>query len=110
MSVKGKFGIAWALVFVAVAAAPALACLSYLAQDINTHGCCPQEKPPEIVLARCCFYSPAATARSLEIPAPIVAAAMSIVVDPAELTSGVEPLLIPILHISPPGCSSILRI
>jgi len=106
---KAKLGIAWAVIF-AIVAAPALACLSYLARNANTHGCCPQEKPQSEVLARCCVYSPAAMARSVDVPPPMIEAAMFMPIDPAELTSDVEPAVIPNLDTSPPGCSSILRI
>jgi len=106
---KAKFGIASALIF-AIAAAPALACLIYLAENANTHSCCPRETPPSAVLARCCVYSPAITARSVDVPAPMIGTAMFIAIDQPELTSDVETVVIPNLDTSPPGCSSILRI
>jgi hypothetical protein len=109
MSGKAKLGIATALMF-AIAAAPALACLIYIAHNAKTHSCCPQEKPQGAVLARCCAYSPAITARSIDVPAPMIAAAMFMVSDPAEVTSDLEPVVIPNLDTSPPCCSSILRI
>ena len=109
MSVKTKFGIASALIF-AIAAVPALACLSYLAQNTNTHNCCPQEKPQSAVVARCCVYSPAVTAHGVDVPAPMIAAAMFTAIDSLELATRVEPVVIPSLETSPPGCSSILRI
>ena len=110
MSSKAKFGIASSVIFVAIAAAPALLCLSYLAQNANTHSCCPQEKPQSAVVASCCIYSPAVTARSVDIPAPMIATAAFMAIDPSELTSNVEAVVIPNLDTSPPGCSSILRI
>jgi len=106
---KAKLGIASALIF-AIAAAPALACLIYIAQNANTHSCCPQEKPQSAVLARCCVYSPAITARSIDVPVPMIASAMFMASDPAEWTSDLEPVVVPNLDTSPPGCSSILRI
>ena len=106
---KAKLGTVSALIFT-IAAAPALACLIYVSQNANTHGCCPQEKPHNDVLARCCAYSPAITARSIDVPAPAVAATTFMANDPAELTSDLEPVPIPNLDTSPPGCSSILRI
>lgn len=109
MSVKTKLGIASALIF-AISAAPALACLSYLVQNASTHNCCPQEKPQSAVLARCCVYSPALTARSVDVPAPMIAAAMFTATNPLVLASSVEPVVISDLDTSPPGCSSILRI
>lgn len=110
MSGKDKFGIAWALIVVAMAAAPALVCVSYLARNANTHGCCPLEKPPKNAIVRCCVYSPAVTARSVDVPAPMVGAAIFTPIDPLELKSDVELVVIPNLDTSPPGCSSILRI
>jgi len=106
---KAKLGIAFALIF-AIAAAPALACLIYIAQNANTHSCCSQEKPQSAVLARCCVYSPAITARTIDVPAPTIEATTFIVIDPAELTSDLEPVVIPNLETSPPSYSSILRI
>jgi hypothetical protein len=110
MSGKAKFGIAAALIFVSMAAAPALVCLSYLAQNGNTHSCCPQEKPQNAVVARCCVCSPAITARSVDIPAPMSGVATFTPINPADLTADFEPVVIPNLDTSPPSCSSILRI
>ena len=106
---KPKLGIAFALIF-AIMAAPALACLIYVAQNSSTHGCCPQEKPHSAVLARCCFYSPAVTARSVDFPASMIAATMFMANVPAELTPDLVPVVIPNFDTSPPGSSSILRI
>lgn len=106
---KAKLGIASALIFT-IAVVPALACLIYVSQNANVHGCCPQEKPQGDVLARCCAYSPAITARSIDVPGPVIAATRFMENDPAELTSEVEPVPIPNLDTSPPGYSSILRI
>jgi hypothetical protein len=105
---KTRLAIASALIF-AIAAAPALACLIYIAQNANTHSCCPQEKPQNAVLARCCAYSPAITARSIDVPTPMIVAKTLMPSDPTELTSDL-PVVIPNLDTSPPGCSSILRI
>jgi hypothetical protein len=109
MSNKTKLGIASALIF-AIAAAPALACLIYIAQNANTHSCCPQEKPQNALVARCCVYSPAMTSRTIDVPAPMIATTAVTASDPAESTSDLEPVVIPNLDTSPPGCSSILRI
>ena len=106
---KTKFGIASALIF-SIAAAPALACLIYIAQNANTHDCCPLEQPQRTVLARCCVYSPATTAGRIEVPAPMIAIATFVVSDSVELRSDFEPVLTPNTDTSPPGCSSILRI
>lgn len=106
---KAKLGIALALIF-AIAAAPAFACLIYIAQNANTHSCCPQEKPQSAVLARCCVYSPAIAARSIDVSAPMIVATTFMPSDPAELKSNLPPVVIPNLDTSPPGCSSILRI
>ena len=106
---KAKLGIASALI-IAIAAAPALACLIYLAQDASAHNCCPQEKPQGAVVARCCVYSPAVTARGIDVPAPMIGAAMFAMINPSELMSDVEFVVNPILDTSPPSSSSILRI
>ena len=109
MGSKVKFGVAAALIFVAVATVPALVCLSYVTQNAHQHNCCPQERPSNPTVARCCVYSPAVTSASIDAPPPMIGAeAIS-----AELTgiiSSVEPAPIPVLDTSPPGCSSILRI
>ncbi len=109
MSGSTKFGVAAALIL-AMAAAPALACLVYVAQNANTHGCCPQEKPQSAVLARCCIYSPAITAPGTDVPAPMIVTTTFMASDPAELTSDLEPAAIPNLDTSPPGGIPILRI
>ena len=109
MSGNTKIAIASALIL-AIVAAPALACLVYIAQNAYTHNCCPQEKPQSAVLARCCVYSPAVTARTLDIPAPMIGAPMVRPVDPAASTRALVAVVIPNLDSSPPGCSSILRI
>lgn len=109
MSGKPKFGITSALI-IAIAAAPALACLIYLAQHADTHKCCPHEKTQSAVLVRCCVYTPAVTSRCVNVPAPMIVAAMMMASDSAISTSDVQPLLIPGLNTSPPGFSTILRI
>ena len=106
---KAKLGIAAALIF-AIAAAPALACLIYIAQNANSHSCCPQEKPQSAVIARCCAYSPAVTARNIDVRAPMIAATTLMASDSADLSSDLTGAVIPNLDTSPPGCSSILRI
>ncbi len=109
MSGSTKFGVAAALILT-IAAAPALACLVYVAQNANTHGCCPQEKPQSAVLARCCVYSPAITVPGIDVPAPMIVTTAFIASDPAESSSDLEPAVIPNLDTSPPGGISILRI
>src|SRR5262249_39458102 len=110
MSFKAKLGIASALILLAIAAAPALVCISYLSQHTHAHSCCPEEKPPHTVLARCCVYSPAVTAHSIDAPAPMIGEPMFIAIDPRTLRSDVVSVLVQHLDTSPPGCSSILRI
>jgi hypothetical protein len=110
MSGKAKFGIASTLIFVAIAAAPALVCLSYLAQSTDTHSCCPQEKPQNTVVPGCCVYSPAVTSPSVDARAPMIGAATFIEIDPTNFTSDVERVQVHKLDTSPPACSSILRI
>ena len=106
---RAKFGIAWALIFLAIATAPALLCLNYLARNTVTHNCCPQEKPNNTAVARCCVYSPAVTSASVDTAPP----AIGPVERSIELTAfpaRVELAVSPDLDTSPPGCSSILRI
>lgn len=105
---KVKFGIAAALIFVAVATVPALVCLSYVAQ-INQHNCCPQEKPSNTTVAQCCVYSPAVTSASTDAPPPMIGAEV-ISFELTAIIPTVEPGVIPVFDTSPPGCSSILRI
>lgn len=109
MSGKAQFGIAPALI-VAVVAAPALACLVYIAQHAYTHNCCAGEKPQSAVLARCCAYSPAITARNIDVPAPMIAATPLMASDAVEPTPNLVSIVIPNFDTSPPGCNSILRI
>jgi hypothetical protein len=107
---KAKFGVASALIFVAMATVPALVCISYLAQNTTTHGCCPQEKPQNAVLARCCVYSPAVTTPSVDTSASMIAPATFTATDPSTLVSAVDPVAVSHLDTSPPGCTSVLRI
>lgn len=106
---KAKFGIALALIFLAMATSPALVCLTYLARNTVTHNCCPQEKPDNTAVARCCVNSPAVTSGSVET-APIAIGPVERLVELTALTVRVEPAVIPALDTSPPGCSSVLRI
>ena len=105
---RAKFGIAWALIFLAIATAPALVCLNYLARNTVTHNCCPQEKPNNTA-ARCCVYSPAVTSASVDTAPPAIGP-VERSIDFTAFTARVEPAVIPALDTSPPGCSSILRI
>jgi len=108
MSGETKFGIASVLIL-AIAAAPALACLIFITQNAS-HNCCPLEKPLHSVIARCCVYSPATTTDRIDSPAPMIATEMFVASNSLELTPDCEPLVIPSLATSPPGCNSILRI
>ena len=107
---KAKFGVASALILVAIATVPALVCFSYLAQHNSTHRCCPQEKPQNAVLARCCVYSPAVTTASVDAPASMIAPAISTAIDPSTFVSAVDLVFISNLDTSPPGYISVLRI
>ena len=109
MSSRAKFGIASALIFVAMATVPALVCLTYLSQAGNTHNCCPQEKPQNTAVSRCCIYSPAFTSASIDAPPPVLGSVERSVEFTAS-AARVEPAVIPAVDTSPPGCSSILRI
>lgn len=110
MFTKAKFGVASALILVAIATSPALVCINYLAQNTSTHNCCPQEKPQNAVLARCCAYSPAVTSQSVNVAAPMVVPATFMVLDPPAFTSDFYPVTVLDPDTSPPGCSSVLRI
>jgi hypothetical protein len=107
---KAKFGVATALILIAIATVPALVCISYLAQNTSTHGCCPQEKPQKAVLARCCIYSPAVTTPSVDAAASMIASATFIASASSTLVSAVDPVAVSNLDTSPPGCTSVLRI
>lgn len=109
MCSKVKFGIAAASIFVAVATVPALVCLSYVAHNASQHNCCPQERPSNTTIARCCVYSPAVTSASINAQPPMIGAE-TISAELTGIVSSLEPALIPVLDTSPPGCSSILRI
>ena len=106
---RAKFGIASALIFVAMATVPALVCLNYLARNTVTHNCCPQENPQNKAVARCCVYSPAVTSANADTAPPAIGPAERSV-ELTALTVRVEPAVISALDTSPPGCSSVLRI
>jgi hypothetical protein len=110
MSQKAKFRLASALILVAIATAPALLCITYLARNTSTHSCCPQEKSQKVVIASCCVYSPAITTPNVDAPASMIAAATFLAVDQTALVSDVDPVVFPNLDTSPPGCTSVLRI
>src|ERR1051326_7197362 len=69
---KNKLGIAVALIFLTMATAPAVVCLTYLARNTATHDCCPQEKPDNTAVARCCVNSPAVISASVDTVPPDV--------------------------------------
>lgn len=110
MSNRAKLGIASALMFVAIATAPAVLCLSYLAQNTHAHSCCHKNTPPVSIVPTCCVHSPAITSHAADVPAPMIASATVTATDPARLTFDVLPVAIEFQDSSPPGCSSILRI
>ena len=107
---KAKFGVATALILIAIVTVPALVCISYLAQNTSTHGCCPQEKSQNAVLARCCVYSPAVTTPSVDVSTSMIAAVTFMVSEPSTLVFAVDPVAVSNLDTSPPGCTSVLRI
>lgn len=109
MSSRGKLGIACALIFVAIATAPVAACLSYLAQNTETHSCCPKSAPPPTVVPTCCIHSPAVTSHNVDVPVPMIASA-TVATDPARLTVDVESVFVQYQDTSPRDCSSVLRI
>ena len=111
MSGKAKFGIAFALMFVALATAPAVQCLTYLAQDTQTnHSCCPKNSAPASVTPTCCIHSPAITSHTADVQAPMIASTIVAATDPVQVTFGVESVVVDHQDTSPPDCSSILRI
>ncbi len=111
MSGKAKFGIAFALMFVALATAPAVQCLAYLAQNTQTtHSCCPQQKPQSAVPPSCCIHSPAITSHAVNVPVPIVTMSVFTAVAPITASLIGEAAVVGYIDTSPPDCSSILRI
>jgi hypothetical protein len=109
MCSKVKFGTAFALIFVAMATVPALVCLTYLDQTANSHNCCPQERPQNTAVARCCTYSPAIISASVDAPPPVVGG-VERSVEFTAIATRFEAAVMPAVDASPPGCSSILRI
>jgi len=110
MSNSTKLGIALALMFVAIATAPAVLCFSYLAQNAKTHSCCPKDSPPVSVVPTCCVHSPAITSHTADVPATMTIEATVAATDPTRPRFDVEPITVEHQDTSPPGCSSILRI
>lgn len=111
MSGQAKFGIAFALIFVALATAPAVQCLSYLAQTDNSpHSCCHQKPAPASVIPTCCIHSPALTSHSFDVVTPMIAVATSVVIVPIATYLSGDLGFAAVLDTSPPDCSSILRI
>ncbi len=96
--------------FVAIATAPAVVCLSYLAQNTDTHSCCPKGAPPATVVPTCCIHSPAITSQAVEVPAPTIVLVSVTMEDPAQPISEYEGSVVEYEDTSPPDCSSILRI
>jgi hypothetical protein len=109
MSCKIKVGIAAAMVLLAVATAPAVLCLGYLAQNIQGHSCCPSKSVPASSVATCCIQPPAVTSQNVVI-AVDAAAAPAVVVEPILVTVATRSAAVPNLDTSPPQCSSVLRI
>lgn len=109
MFARTRFGIASALIFIAMATVPTLVCLNYLARNTVTHNCCPQERPQNKAVARCCVYSPAVTSAKADSAPPAIGPAERSV-ERTALTVRFEPAVLSPLDTSPPGCRSILRI
>ena len=111
MFIRAKFGIAAVLMLLVLAAAPAVLCASYLAQNTQSHSCCPSNKAPVNTSVRtCCIDSPAVTTQSVDVPAPTVAVASTLAFVPTPVTVSFESAAVADLDTSPPSCSSILRI
>lgn len=106
---KTKVGIAAAMVLLAVATAPAVLCLGYLAQNTQNHGCCPSKSVPASSVGTCCIQPPAVTSQNVVV-ATDAAIAPTTSVDPFLVTVAVQSAVVPQLDTSPPQCSSVLRI
>jgi hypothetical protein len=107
---KTKVGIAAAMVLLAIATAPAVLCLGYLAQNTQTHGCCPPKTAPaSTVVPTCCIQSPAVTSQNVVIAIDAVTAP-AVPVEPFLVTVATRSAAVPDLNTSPPQCNSVLRI
>ena len=79
------------LMLLVLAAAPAVLCASYLAQNTQSHSCCPSDKAPVNTSVRtCCIDSPAVTTQSVDVPAPTVAVASTLAFVPTPVTVSFE--------------------
>jgi hypothetical protein len=114
---KARFGIAALLMFVALATAPAMRCLGYLAsscgmQHGQSHSCChPKPASGDTVVPTCCIHIPAMTSKGTDVPPPSVAMVTPSAVEAQLLVVSVtETSAAPHLDTSPPSSSSILRI
>ena len=94
---------------VAIATAPAMMCLSYVAQN-SEHGCCPEKTSPATVTPSCCFHAFAITSHSIDGPAPMTAEAPMTAGELAISITNADPIVVADLDTSPPHGSSILRI
>jgi len=100
-----------AMMAMLLAAAPAALCLRYLAQNTQSHSCCPQKSAPSSnVVPVCCVQSPAVTSNVVSAPAFVALLADAFVTIPSTISVFSETLDTIEASPSPPHCSSILRI
>ena len=109
MSGKAKVAIAAAMMLLIVASSPAVLCLDYLAQNSQAHNCCPKPTPVKIVVPACCIQPPAVTSQSVGF-ALDMGLVGTIGVEPLARTTSIQSAVVPDRDISPPPCSSVLRI
>ena len=109
---RAKFGMAVALTFLAIATAPAVRCLSFLAQNAEEpHSCCPHEKAPQpTAIPTCCIQNPAIVSHDVQVPTPIAVVVAMALPEPATAEGVPENAVIADVYDSPPDCSSVLRI
>src|SRR5512133_2479447 len=109
MASRAKRGVAAAMMLFVLATAPAVLCVSYMAQNTQAHSCCPKPAS-DTVTPTCCIHAPAVTSQSVDVSAPSVAIAQFHLAGPMMATASIEAVPVIDLDTSPPPCSSILRV
>ena len=109
MANRAKLGVAVAMMLLVLATAPAVLCVSYMAQNTPAHSCCPKPAS-DTVTPTCCIHAPAVTSQSVDAPAPSVAIAQIELAGPMMATASIAAAPVTDLDTSPPPCSSILRV
>lgn len=111
MSGRVKIAIAAAVMLLVIATAPVMLCLVYVAQNTQSHSCCPPTPAPTSkILQSCCVQSPALTSQSVDVQSATAVTIASQTVESLSITAAIEPIENVNLYLSPPHCSSILRI